>query len=55
MLNSFCGAGVKIGLCSAVEEQITSNVKMEQLKTPDYKVLYSHCLLVSKAVKVWSF
>lgn len=28
---------------------------MKQLKTPDDKVLYSHFVLVSKAVEVWDF
>lgn len=43
----FCGPGVKLGLCSALD---TSGNKEEQLKTPAYKLLYSYCLLVSEAV-----
>lgn len=44
----FCGPGVKLGLCSAVD---TCGIKEEQLKTPDYEVLCSYCLLVSEAVR----
>lgn len=35
----FCGAGVNFGLCPAVEQQITSEIKVEQLKTQYYIVL----------------